>query len=282
MRKLIKKIELRFFQDDANGEYGVSHADTINNDSGFNAFWDGMGLFHDIWEHAHEYKDKHFRGEYAMNVGGEMAAMGAMWYYVDEMGISSRLRQNSIYSPGDMMRQTTQYMIQEAIQDGNSNFGDRLLSNVPRQSETNNSELECQLEEFWHEASKYQPRLVETSQESWVASEIARADEYKKSVTKEKVEDLHRYGYRMAEKLTENNYDNRRMLYRFIDFWNSFCKSHPAEDLAKYLRGIEFSIYRDGESVQWKAKFIPMDGIPREELDYLEHPMELKSWANAA
>lgn len=277
-RRLIKKIELRFFQDDANGEYGLAHSDTLGNDSSFNAFWDGMGLFHDVFEHSHEYKDKHFRGEYAMNIGGEMAAMGAMWYFVDELGISSRLRQGSIYSPGQLMRQTTEMMVQDAIVYGNSQYGDRLESAVPRQTETENSELECQLEEFWQNVCKYHPQLAEGIESRRSSGEIEFGYEYKKSATREKIEDLHRYGFRMAQKLFQNNYENRHMLYSFIDMWNSFCKSNKAEDLARYLRGVEFSIYRNGDAIEWKATFIPMMGVSREELEYLEHPMEIKSW----
>src|SRR4051812_49426606 len=63
-KKLVRTVDLRFFQDDANGEWGVTHKETCpgnGNGEEFNAFWDGRGIFHDVFEHAHEFTDKHFR-----------------------------------------------------------------------------------------------------------------------------------------------------------------------------------------------------------------------------
>ena len=41
MKRLVKTVELVFFQDDANGEYGLAHKETYdqNQGNGFNAFW---------------------------------------------------------------------------------------------------------------------------------------------------------------------------------------------------------------------------------------------------
>lgn len=281
MRKLIKTVDLRFFQDNAHGEYGVTHVDTFAEDNGFNAFWDGMGLFHDVWEHAHEYKDRYFKGEYAMNIGGEMAAMGAMWYYVDSLGLYFRLRQGSIYSPGDMMRQTTEDLVSESIKEGNCNFGYTLESNVPKQNETENSELECQLDLFWDKVKDLDAHEAERGQYSY-QNERDAGLEFKQSVTKEKIQDLHRYGYRMAERLVPNTNENHATLRTFLEFWSKFCKDNKAEDLANYLSRIEFKIYRDGDSIQWKAEFIPSPGVPADELDMTEHGRAIKSWELAA
>lgn len=275
MKKLIKRVNLRFFQDDANGEFGLTHSDTIGDDSSFNAFWDGQGLFHDVWEHAHEHTDPHFRGEYAMNVGGEMAAMGALWYYYDELGVNIRLSSTGYYTPGQNMRVSTESMVQEAISHGYASYGNELLSNVPAQTETDNSELECQIETFIHNVAGFEVKATD-------ANERKYCEEYKASATGEKISNLHRYGYRMAEKLVPRNYVNANTLSDFLTFWNTFTKAHKAEDLANYLRGVEFSIYREGEEIFWKAKFIPSDGVPREELAFVEHPMTVKSWEIAA
>ena len=89
-KRLVRKVSFRMFEDDANGEWGLTHADTFNGSEPFNAFWGDMGLFHDVFEHAHEHS-RFYSGEYAMNIGGELAAMGALWYYRDEMGFYKRL-----------------------------------------------------------------------------------------------------------------------------------------------------------------------------------------------
>lgn len=83
-------VSLKFFCDDASGEYGLAHDNSIQNDTPFNAFWGGIGIFHDVFEHWFEGKHKYFKDEYAFNVGGEMTAMGAAMYYYYILGIRER------------------------------------------------------------------------------------------------------------------------------------------------------------------------------------------------
>src|SRR5690606_27490276 len=75
-RKLVREVRLQFFCDPAHGEWGLAHENTIEpQGDGFNAFWSGTtGIFHDVFEHAHEHTG-YFQGPYAMNIGGEIAAM---------------------------------------------------------------------------------------------------------------------------------------------------------------------------------------------------------------
>lgn len=253
MKRLIKTVDLVFFQDDATGDYGLAHKETFDNNygSGFNAFWGGMGIFHDVFEHAHEYTNKYFRGDYAMNIGGEMTAMGAMWYYIDQLGMHNRLRQGySIYSPGESMRETTQSLIEEAISEGYANFGATLESNVPKQRPTENNELEYQIEEYWKKVKKMRVR-TEYEQERETAIE------YKKSVSFRKIADLHRYGFRMAEKLVPDTYENRQTLESFFDFFEDFCKNNPAETMQNHFKGMTVKLYKDSEgTISWKAILI--------------------------
>ena len=102
------KVRFRFFQDDVTGDWGVTHEDTFADNSPFNAMWSGTMFFHDVFEHWHEYQHKHFLGKNAMNVGGEMAAMGAMYYYINELGIHNRLSSSRYNTDGDIMRMTTE------------------------------------------------------------------------------------------------------------------------------------------------------------------------------
>ena len=83
---LVRCVRMKFFQDSDNGEWGLTHDDTQSGDECFNAFWSATGIFHDVFEHAHEHS-KYFRGEAALNVGGEMAAMGAMYYFIHRLGL---------------------------------------------------------------------------------------------------------------------------------------------------------------------------------------------------
>lgn len=254
-KRLVRKVELRFFCDDATGEYGLTHAETI--EGGFNAFWGGIGMFHDVWEHAHEHTHKYFRGRFAMNIGGEMTAMGAMWYYQNSLGLHSKrmINPNSIWDPADLMRRTTQDDIQEAIQEANCQFGSCLESNVPRQRPVNDSELEYQIEKMWAEIKTFNFKPGEYSEDN----EKEYAQEYKASCSFRKIADLHRFGYRYAERLVPYSRENWQMMYDFIDFWNAFCKNNVAKDLQYWTRGITFYIYKQEGQVTWRAKLVSSD-----------------------
>jgi len=254
-KRKVKSISFRFFQDDATGEWGVTHHNTCNENFGgdaFNAFWDGMGIFHDVFEHSHEH-ETYFKGEYAMNVGGEMAAMGACWYYFDGLGVYNRL-QNTFHAPDSMVRDTTLNMVQEAIENGYCQFGDRLRSNVPSQEEVGNSGLEWIIESFSEKVAACEP-------EGRDEQEVEFGREYKESCTPQAIADLHRYGYRMAEKLVPNTYENQRVLVEFRETWDKFCKQNSAEEMANQYRGFDLSLYRtkDGD-ISWKAVFVGHPG----------------------
>lgn len=251
MKKLVKTVELVFFKDDGNGEYGLAHKETFDqsNGSGFNAFWGGMGIFHDVFEHSHEHTDKYFRGDFAMNVGGEMAAMGAMYYYIESMGMHNRINNRgwNWKGTGDSMKQTTLSEVHEAISSGYCNYGYTLESNVPKQKPVNDGEFEYQLHDFAKEVKNLKV-------DGYSEEEKEYGRNYKKSVTFRKIADLHRYGYRMAEKLVPNKWDNRAMIENFLAYWDEFCKQNPAEEIQNHFKGMTVKLYKDESGfVTWKA-----------------------------
>jgi hypothetical protein len=254
MKRLIKTVDLIFFQDDANGEFGLAHKETYNESNNpFNAFWSGMGIFHDVFEHSHEFTHKYFRGDYAMNIGGEMAAMGSMLYYIDEMGISNRLRQGFNWrSNGETMRESTFAEVHEAISSGYCNYGYTLESNVPKQRPSDNGELEYQIAEYY--------KKVKTLPLSTDENEREFGRDYKKSVTFRKIADLHRYGYRMAAKLVPHNWDNVATLTSFITFWDNFTKNNSAEEMQNSFKGLTIKLYKDENGfISWKGVFKSRD-----------------------
>src|SRR6185436_1652887 len=100
MKKLIKEVNLVFFKDDGTGEYGLTHKETYDDNygNGFNAFWNGIGIFHDVFEHSHEFTHKYFRGDYVLNIGGEMTNIDTMRYYYDNNGVHNiQKKHNSTY-----------------------------------------------------------------------------------------------------------------------------------------------------------------------------------------
>ncbi len=255
---LVHTVKLRLFQDEANGEYGLAHDKTYiesKGGDGFNAFWDGRGIFHVVFEHWFELEHPYFQGRSAMNVGGEMAAMGALWYYYDTLGVRNRQQPGSIHYFGDSMRHTTEDMVTETLSEGSCNFGDTLESSVPNQKESNNSELECQLDLYWQNILKHKPSKWSMVLEEERSKEYAL--HYRKSLTKRKIQNLHRWGYSMAQDLIPHNNDNRVVLSEFITFWDDFCKRNKAEELAASGNYIEIRIYKDDDDrISWKGFFL--------------------------
>lgn len=90
---MVIKRKFELFCDDATGDYGVA----INNSSEhqFNAFWNGVGIFHDCFEHYFEDMLPPFIGNNAYTVWGEVAAMGAALQYVKEKGVRNRSVSNT-------------------------------------------------------------------------------------------------------------------------------------------------------------------------------------------
>lgn len=250
-KRLIRKVDLRFFNDDANGEWGLAHADTIGREESFNAFWTGDGIFHDVFEHAHEFVNKYFRDENAMNMGGEVAAMGALWYYLEKVGIS-RLT-NSFRSWEDVVMNSTFSDMQDAIQNDNCRYGYELTCGVPRQRNTGNRALEVLIQSHFEAIRETKPE-----------GEHGKA--YRKSVTLSKLMRLYRYGYRMAQRLCGRDVgETQYTLNNFIPFWNNFCKQNDAGELANYYQGITFKVYRKtGGGISWVAQFNPRYGYGSE------------------
>jgi len=249
MKRLIKKVKLKFFEDEATGEWGLAHQETYSRNESFNAFWNGIGIFHDVFEHNHEFTNKYFQGDYAMNIGGEMTAMGAMYYYQYTLGLGRKrlLNPNWYGNEYDLMRLTTQNMVEEAIEYGYTNFGSSLYCNVPKQSPIDDGEFEYQIKQYWKKCKTFHFKTNDEDDKNF-------SEQYKKSLSFRKIADLHRYGYRLAEKLVPRNWENRDELISFIDLWNDITKVNKAEDLAQNYEGIDFYIYKEEDKIYWKAK----------------------------
>lgn len=256
-KRLIKEVNLVFFEDDATGDWGITHNNTYDESDGrsFNAIWTGPMIFHDVFEHSHEFSHKYFKGDYALNIGGEMTAMGAMWYYYNRLNIHNRdINPTSMYSMAEKMKHTTLDDVKEAI-GGYPRYGYTLESCVPRQKPVEDGELEYQIEDFWKEVKEYNSHYSKSDGEQ----EREDGRNYRKSVTFGKIANLHRYGYRMAERLVPDNYENQRTLYTFICYWNDLCKNYQPEVLAHVFRQIVFKVYRSKDNISWEAIFKTSD-----------------------
>lgn len=257
MRK-IHRVKLNFLQDENTGEYGLTHADTCNNGygNGFNAFWSGVGIFHDVFEHYQEYS-KYFQGDNSLNVGGEMFALGACWYYYDVIGLHGvrELSRNSIYSFSENVRMSTESLIQDAIYSGYCQYGDTLNCAVPKQSPVDNEELEYLIQQLATNVKGF--KYGNSKSDKYYSQDEAQyADSYKRSVTFSRIARLHRYGYKQARLLVPDNIDNQNTLRNFIEMFNDFCKNNNAEEMNNTFSGIEFEVRKVKQVIKVKCTLI--------------------------
>lgn len=247
-------VELKFFEDDATREWGVAHSNSINNEYGnsFNAFWNGIGIFHDVFEHYFEDNHPYFKKDYAFNIGGEVAAMGHLSYYWNQYYIEERkLNSNSIYSFEENIISSTESEMEEAITYGYWNFGNKLQCNTPK---TNyyHSYLENIIQEHWYKIKKTSPKIDDKYDSE---DDLQMRKDYKKSITLGKLRSLYTWGWKEAEKIAPYSEENNETLRNFIITWNKFCKENPAKDLAEMFKYIRFTIEK-GENLKWNAQFV--------------------------
>lgn len=258
MKKHIVRLE--FFNDHADGSWGLAHENTITPDDSFNAFWNGVGIFHDVFEHWFENEHKYFLDNNSMNIGGEVSAMGAMWYYYGVLGARNRkefLDKNRRYQPIDMQEavvSSIETLCVDGIVYGYTQYGRTLECGVPRQRDTNDYTLENQITELW---ARLDSKQVETEEKQ----ERECAIEFKNSITYSKIANLYRWGYRMAGKLVPDNEENKEVINHFIEFWDKFTEMNPAEEMQRHFSGVEFVVKKDRHNVlSWTATFEGKDG----------------------
>lgn len=202
--------------------------------------WNGTGIFHDVFEHWFENNHKYFTGKNALNRGGECAAMGAFMYYCEQLNVRNRPLSTYHYFM-DSARMENESALVDGITHDNMDFGSRFECGVPRQKPVENGDLEYQVNQFW-ENIKETP-INQDNEEDCKA--------LKQSITLGKLQSLYRWGYRMAQKLVPNNWENRNVCEDFIDFWDSFCKNNEAESL--FGMQLEISVYKVKGIIKWSA-----------------------------
>jgi hypothetical protein len=271
MKTLKHTVDLVFFQDDASGEWGVTHRETYDHPSGdsFNAFWDGRGLFHDVFEHSQERKHPYFTDEAArMNVGGEMWAMGALSYYLWGLNVTDRLgNRGSIYSNDQQVMEVTKSLVYEAMKEGYSNFGSELVSRVPHQKPVDNYSFESMLNEYDYclkqdKAKARRDRIAGRSRTHYEKSQEEYGRDYAKSVNMSKIRNLHRGGWYWAQDLVPDDIHNRTVMEDFISFWEKFCQANKAEELSRYYKYLTIEIFHEEKAdrktaVSWRATLVP-------------------------
>ncbi len=268
---MIHKIKLRFFEDEATGEWGLAHANSIDREEPFNAFWSHQGIFHDVFEHYFEDVSPYFSGDYAFNVGGEVAAMGHYAYYMYNFYPEKRLfNRQSHFNLDDAVIGSTIDEMRDGIMEGTSRFGLKLMSKVPRQKEDGYDlrHICGIIDEHYDKVRGYEVGKTDWTPEG--EDEYAFGRAYKRSVTRAKLRDLYIWGWKQAEKIAPRNDHNRAVFDKFLDDWNEITNTNFAKELGEVFKYVEFTVV-GGEEMKWDCKWITHEN---EIVSHSRFPME--------
>ncbi len=215
------KVQLQFFQDDAAGHYGLAHKNSIDN--GFNAFFNPIGLFHDIMEHYFEGIHPNFSGKYAFNYGGEIAASGHSAWYIHGLGLSRRWTDLKTWQ--SMQSAFTRSVgLEDEICCGYTRFGDELLCKC-----RNIYTVHPNYGQFVYYHWEYWNKLMEDYPEP--RDEIENAIRIRKSLSLRKLEALYGWGYYTAKKLVPMTEHNIQMIERMYEDLEQFTKYNYPQEL---------------------------------------------------
>lgn len=265
------QVTLKLFEDDAGSGWGLAHSNAINRDEQFNSFWNGVGIFHDVFEHYFEDESKHFRGQYAFNIAGEVAAMGHLSYYRFNIGLGKeRARFNDRYLDEQDIIRSTHGDICEAAIDGYLKFGNEFLCSLPKQPDTKDYTIEGMIDEHIYKLSELKRESVTKNKE-----EKAFALAFRKTITPEKLRRLYRWGYYQAEKIApfQKRSDNCIVLTEFINYWDKFTKLYEASYLQLHFDLFRFEVGLQNDIVTWDCNIRDVNSHEWIKLEAMEDHM---------
>lgn len=262
MPRYERSVLLGFRSGTGGGTAGLHPVNADQYGAAFDPVWGGEAIFHDVFEHWQE-GEQYFDGPLAMNLGGEMAASGSLYYYHADLGIQRFGGANQDVTAETAVNRNTRDLLLEAWTDGmricrppsiSPRHGLILRSGVPAQAPPDPpSQLDAVLERYWQGIEAH----AATVEHRPVPKEVL---EFRDSVTRERVFDLHRWGWHEAQRMVPLVSGNRDRLDAFIDFWNRYCATHAADELMDAHQGIRFSIRHDGGVVGIDAGLVDRVG----------------------
>lgn len=212
-------------------------------ESEFNYSWNATMIFHDTVEHYFENQNKYFRKDYAWNIGGEMVAMGGLYYLYDAFTLSKRFG-NSSFNCEQMIMNTGKYDLLESGSHGNFSYGYELLCNIPYQRP-----VQSYMEDFIIEIfNDFKKSKIET----FYKEELEHCQKFRNSVTLEKLRRLYRWGYRNAEKRFPNTYHNSYMLNCLLTELEKFT-SKPIDLMTEEYESFKVTLFT-GKKIDYKIK----------------------------
>jgi hypothetical protein len=233
------------------GTWGIAPAQAVCEGHAFDPAWSSELIFHDVFEHSHEGIAP-FTGKYAMNIAGEMAASGAMYYFIEDLKLTRFPYSKSSATGLEAMTQNTLDLISEALSRDNSDWApktlsprnsDKLLCNVPEQALIpSSSNLENDLIRYWQ-------KYVDVSEKSYRNS---TALGLRDSISFKKIANLHRWGWWEAKRQIPPSQGNIDALARFIDAWEWACQAIDPRVIAQKCDSIDIIIDTQDSSLEWR------------------------------
>lgn len=242
MKKILTvKLEVTN-NDEATGEWGLRHA---GNDE-FNTFWSAIGICHDVFEHSHEGLYPYFSGKYENNVAGEIVAMGALTYYLDNFYQYAfrRRPEPGYYSVEQSIVATTQDFMEEGFEYGGTNyFYEGLVHNVPYQKPIDSYLLTSVINEHSYK--------IEECREKY-----PKAHELLKTVRESDLKRLYRFGYNYYSKIVPWSEQNEETLCKFYDFWETIINCYTAEEFGNSCSYVIVDIFHNSnKDIVWEINF---------------------------
>lgn len=251
------------------GDYGLLPKWVANNqrEEEFQPFTSARGIFHDVFEHWFEGEHISFRGEAALTVGGEIAAMGAYLYYTERGVVPS----SGFSDHQDIALRTTLDLLDDGVQ---YPVPVSHVGRIPKQDSRMEEYLRLYLERLGAKRAKAEERHAELTESfgdpdqmlfpfeeepaRWLGYALQESEsvvERLRGTDRKAVVNLHRWGWVQARRIVPPGFRTED-LHDFSLFWDQF-RSPDFERFSSCYRELVFKIYHTGRSVEWSALFVP-------------------------
>ncbi len=224
------EVKLKLHQDDATGEWGLAHHDTISVRQPFNAFWEPAGIFHDVFEHNHEHS-KYFDGKYAITLWGEVVASGKALAYNDRLGIDNFQYRGTGPArdfTADTIGEVEEYIYELGTDSEHAYMRYDMTKEtcaIPYQEYLNPPSLNYTIQNYIDALYKQMDKHNIKKSPIWIPG-ITRC---------------YTYGYKQGSKLIGKDWSQAYdVMQKFLDDWHSICTDYKAEHLA--IDGSDFGL----------------------------------------
>lgn len=219
-------VDLRIHVDTRYGITGLCPENALDL---FAPFWGADGIFHDVFEHAHEGEHPYFRGRGAFTLWGEMAASGMAIAYSD-IGIDNFKYRG--YGLGRDFTGDTRSILEDAVFESKQEPDiepyleypiDKNLCKVPYQRPLDYRDQY----NLYNWIGEYEYWVKENKN-----NENAAIRKFMKTVSFPHIQRCYLWGYKRAQRIIgEDTKHSYLVLDQFLDTWHRICKGNEVSNL---------------------------------------------------